>query len=203
MRRADADPNPVSRIEIYTDKICNHVKIHDVYLNLDAYRMAMERLYRLCWQTPIRRYVATYLLGATGRRIGEVWLLTTRDIDFERNVITWRILKKRHPDYYVTLPMSQRLADVLRRYITFNGIGDALFPVSKRQLQYDVRKTLEEVGLRGWRVHDLRHAFILEALLQTRSIELVRRWTQHSSYKELLEYARVVGMEIDRPLVPW
>jgi integrase len=179
------------------------VKIHEVYLNLDAYRAAMERLYRLCWQVPLRRYAAAYLLGATGRRIGEVWLLTTRDVDFERNVITWRILKKRRPDYYITLPMSPRVRDVLMRYITFNGVVDRLFPVSKRQLELDVRKTLEEVGLRGWRPHDLRHAFILEALLNNRSIELVRRWTQHSSYKELLEYAKVVGLEVDKPLVPW
>jgi len=78
-----------------------------------------------------------------------------------------------------------------------------LFPVTKRQLQYDVKKALGEVGLKGWRVHDLRHAFILEALLNTKNIELVRRWTQHSSYKQLLEYARVVGLEIDRPVVPW
>jgi integrase/recombinase XerC/integrase/recombinase XerD len=179
------------------------MQIREVYLNLEAYRGAMERLYRLCWQTPIRRYVVAYVLGATGRRIGEVALLTTRDIDFERGTITWRVLKKRRGDYYVTLPMSQRVADVLRRYITLNGIGDRLFPVSKRQLQYDVKKVLQEIGLYGWRVHDLRHAFILEALLRNNSIEQVRRWTQHSSYKELLEYARVVGLEIDKPLVPW
>jgi hypothetical protein len=49
----------------------------------------------------------------------------------------------------------------------------------------------------------LRHAFILEALLNAKNIEQVRRWTQHSSYKELLEYARVVGMEVEKPLVPW
>jgi integrase len=179
------------------------MQIHEVYLNLEHYRNAMERLYRLCWQAPMRPYVVTYLLGATGRRIGEVWLLTTRDIDFERNTITWRILKKRRPDYYVTLPMSQRLADILKRYITFNIIADRLFPVSKRQLELDVKRALDEVGLYGWRPHDLRHAFILEALLNSRSIELVRRWTQHASYKELLEYAGVVGLEIDKPLVPW
>jgi integrase len=179
------------------------VEIKDVYLNLEAYRQAMERLYRLCWQTPVRRYAAAYLLGATGRRIGEVALLTTRDVDFERGVITWRILKKRRGDYYITLPMSPRLRDVLVRYITFNGITDRLFPVSKRQLQYDVKKALGEVGLKGWRVHDLRHAFILEALLNSKSIEQVRRWTQHASYKALLEYARVVGLEVDRPVVPW
>jgi integrase len=179
------------------------MQIREVYLNIDAYRSAMEKLYRLIWQVPTRPRVATYVLGATGRRLGEVWLLTTRDIDFERNVITWKILKKRSKDYYVTLPMSPRLEEVLRRYITFNGVSDRLFPVSKRQLQYDVKATFEEIGLHGWRVHDLRHAFILEALLQTKSIELVRRWTQHSSYKELLEYARVVGMEVDRPLVSW
>jgi len=179
------------------------MQIREVYLSLDAYRSAMDRLYKLIYQAPLRRRALTYLLGATGRRIGEAMSLTTRDIDFERRAITWRILKKRRADYYVTLPMSSRLEDVLRRYIVLNGVSDRLFPVTLRQGQYDVKRTLEEVGLYGWRVHDLRHAFILEALLQTRSIELVRRWTQHSSYRELLEYARVVGMEVDKPLVPW
>jgi len=179
------------------------VKVHEVYLNIDAYRQAMERLYKLIWQIPKRHWVLTYVLGATGRRLGEVLLLTTRDIDFQNRTITWRILKKRRADYYVTLPMSARLEDVLRRYIVLNGAADALFPISRRQAQYDVKKALDEVGLHGWRVHDLRHAFILEALLNTRSVELVRRWTQHSSYKLLLEYARVVGMEVEKPVVPW
>jgi integrase len=182
---------------------CNHVNPRDVYLNLDAYRQAMEKLHRLIWQVPRRRWVLTYTLGATGRRLGEVLLLTVRDVDFERRVITWHILKKRRPDYYATLPMSPRLEEVLRRYIVLNGVADVLFPISRRQAQYDVKKALGEVGLHGWRPHDLRHAFILEALLQTKSIELVRRWTQHASYRELLEYARVVGMEVDRPLVQW
>jgi len=179
------------------------MKAREVYLNLDLYRAAMERLYRLSWQAPRRKYVLAYTLGATGRRLGEALLLTTRDVDFERNAVTWRILKKRRGDYYVTLPMSPRLRDVLMRYITLNGVSDKLFDVSKRQAEYDVKAAMEEAGLHGWRPHDLRHAFILEALLNTKSIEVVRRWTQHSSYRELLEYARVVGMEVDRPPVPW
>jgi integrase len=181
----------------------NIEEVRRVYLSLDAYRVAMDRLYRLAYQKPERYLVLTYTLGATGRRISEALELTTRDVDFEKRQITWRILKKRRPDYYVTLPMSPRLEDILRRYIVLNGVSDRLFPVTRQQAWVDVKRALQEVGLHGWRVHDLRHAFILEALLQTKSIELVRRWTQHSSYKELLEYARVVGMEVDRPLVPW
>jgi integrase len=175
----------------------------EVYLNLEHYRAAMEKLYKLIWQIPRRRWVLTYVLGATGRRLSEMLQLTTRDINFEERTITWRILKKRRQDYYVTLPMSARLEEVLRRYIVFNAVSDRLFDISRRQAEYDVKKALEEVGLRGWRPHDLRHAFILEALLNARSIELVRRWTQHSSYKMLLEYARIVGMEVEKPLVPW
>jgi integrase len=179
------------------------VNLRDVYLNIDHYRAAMEQLHKLIWQVPRRRRVLTYTLGATGRRIGEVLLLTAQDIDFERRVIMWRILKKRRADYYVTLPISQRLEEVLRRCIVFNGVADALFPISRRQAEYDIKKALEETGLRGWRPHDLRHAFILEALLNTRSIKLVRRWAQHSSYKMLLEYARIVGMEVEKPPTPW
>ncbi|MFZ8810849.1 MAG: tyrosine-type recombinase/integrase [Pyrobaculum sp.] len=181
----------------------NTEEVRRVYLSLDAYRSAMERLYKLAYQRLERRHVLTYLLGATGRRMSEVLELSTQDIDFERRQITWRILKKRRADYYVTLPMSARVEDVLRRYIVLNGIADKLFPVTRQQAWMDVKKAFKEVGLHGWRPHDLRHAFILEALLNNKSIEQVRRWTQHSSYKELLEYARIVGLEIDRPVVPW
>ena len=71
MRDADAEPDAVSRKEIYAEEMRSGVKIHEVYLNLDAYRMAMERLYRLCWQMPLRRYVAAYLLGATALHFAE------------------------------------------------------------------------------------------------------------------------------------
>lgn len=181
----------------------NVEEVRQVYLSLDAYKSAMEKLYRLAYQKLERRYVLTYVLGATGRRISEALELTTRDIDFERRQITWRILKKRRKDYYVTLPMSPRLEDILRRYIVLNGISDRLFPISRQQAWLDVKKTFKEVGLYGWNPHYLRHAFILLALVERNTIEQVRRWTQHSSYKELLEYARVVGLEIEKPLVPW
>ena len=181
----------------------NMEEVKQVYLHLDAYRNAMERLYRLAYQRPERRHVLTYTLGATGRRISEVLELTTRDVDFENRQITWRILKKRRSDYYVTLPMSTKLEDILRRYIILNGVADKLFSVTRQQAWIDVKKTFKELGLHGWKPHHLRHAFILLALLEKNTIEQVRRWTQHSSYKELLEYARVVGLEIDKPLVPW
>ena len=180
----------------------NVEEVRRVYLSLDAYKSAMERLYRLAYQRPERYLVITYTLGATGRRISEVLLLTTRDIDFERRQITWYILKKRRP-YYVTLPMSSRLEDILRRYIVFNGISDRLFPISRQQAWLDVKKAFKELGLHGWKPHYLRHAFILLALVEKNTIEQVRRWTQHSSYRELLEYAKIVGMEVERPLVPW
>jgi Phage integrase family. len=98
----------------------NVEEVRQVYLSLDAYRGAMEKLYRLAYQRPERHYVITYTLGATGRRISEALELTTRDIDFEHKTITWRILKKRRHDYYVTLPMSARLEDIIRRYIVLN-----------------------------------------------------------------------------------
>jgi integrase len=176
-------------------------RIREVYLSLEQYRAMMQKLYRDALARPERRRVLTYILGATGRRISEALLLTTRDIDFENDRILWHILKKKRPDYYVALPISPRLKDVLMRYITFNGVSDRLFPISRTQAYLDVKKTLREYGLYGWRPHDLRHAFILEALLNTRSLELVRRWIQHADYDMLLEYARVVGLEIDRPPV--
>lgn len=175
-------------------------EIREVYLRLEDYRIAMDRLFAKAMDLPLRRYVLTYLLGATGRRLSEALSLTTRDILVEQKQIVWRILKKRR-DYVLALPASDKTMRLLTRYIVFNGISDRLFPISRRQGWVDVKKTLGELGLHGWRPHSLRHAFILEALVRTKNIELVRRWVAHSSYSMLLEYARVVGIDFDRPIV--
>jgi len=173
-------------------------RVREIYLDLSRYEQLLERLAKDAWARPVRPLVLTLTLAATGRRVGEVLKLRTRDIDFDRGVVTWYIEKKRG-EYYVTLPAPRRLLDTLQKYITWNGVADLLFPVSRTQAYFDVKKTLDKYGLKAWRPHDLRHAFILKALLETRSIELVRRYTQHASYKELLEYARVVGLELERP----
>jgi len=179
------------------------MRIHQIYVHLEDYRRFMERLYRRAYEKPVDKYVFAYTLGATGRRMSEVLALTTDAIDFERGVATWRVLKKHDPGYYVTLPLSPRLADLLKRYIAFNAVSHVLFPVPRQTAWRWVKSVMHELGLYGWRPHDLRHAFILEALLNVKSIELVRRWVQHATYKQLLEYARVVGMEVDKPLTPW
>lgn len=175
-------------------------RIREVYLRLKDYEHAMDLLRSKGMETPVRKYVLAYTLGATGRRISEVLQLTTRDVLFEEKKIVWRILKKRK-DYVLVLPASERLLKLLSRYIIFNGVSDRLFPVSRRQAWLDVKRALNEVGLHGWSPHSLRHAFILKALIETKSIELVRRWVAHSKYNMLLEYARIVGLEFDKPLV--
>ncbi len=173
--------------------------VRRIFLDLDKYNRLLERLSADAYAKPTRPPVLTLTLAATGRRIGEALSLRVRDVDFERSAATWRIEKKRRGDYYVTLPIPRRLADVLQKYVTWNAVSDLLFPVSRTQAYYDVKRTLRQYGLVAWRPHDLRHAFILKALLETRSIELVRRYTQHATYSELLEYARIVGLELDKP----
>jgi len=74
MRVCGRFQHSISRKKIYTDDLCNNVQIREVYLHIDAYRQAMERLYKMIWQVPKRRWVLTYVLGATGRRIGEALL---------------------------------------------------------------------------------------------------------------------------------
>jgi len=174
-------------------------EVRRVFLDLDKYNRLLEKLSADAYARPTRPPVLTLTLAATGRRIGEVLALRVRDVDFERGTATWRIEKKRRDDYYVTLPIPRRLADVLAKYAAWNAVSDLFFAISRTQAYYDVKKTLSRYGLIAWRPHDLRHAFILKALLETRSIELVRRYTQHASYSELLEYARVVGLELDKP----
>lgn len=175
-------------------------RIAQIQLQLKDYERAMTKIYDDAYLTPEWPLVLTYTLGATGRRLGEVLALRTVDIDFEQKRITWKIEKKRQ-EFYLALPASDRLLKLLDRYIRLNAVSYRLFDVSRQRAWYKIKQVLERYGLRGWRPHDLRHAFILKALLETRSIELVRRWVAHSKYDLLRQYADVVGLEFDKPIV--
>ena len=175
-------------------------RLAQIQLQLKDYVRAMEKIYDDAYVTPEWPLVLTYTIGATGRRLGEVLALKTTDIDWEAKRITWKIEKKRS-DYYLALPASERLLKLLDRYIRLNAVSYKLFDVSRQRAWYKVKQVLERCGLHGWRPHDLRHAFILYALINTKSLELVRRWVAHSKYDLLRQYAEVVGLEFDRPLV--
>ncbi|MEM3997697.1 MAG: site-specific integrase [Pyrobaculum sp.] len=175
-------------------------RIAQIQLQLKDYERAVTKIYDDAYLAPTWPPVLTYTLGATGRRLGEVLALRTVDIDWEAKRITWKIEKKRH-EFYLALPASDKLLKLLDRYIRLNAISYRLFDVSRQRAWYKVKQVLEMYGLVGWRPHDLRHAFILKALIETKSLELVRRWVAHSKYDLLRQYAEVVGLEFDRPLV--
>lgn len=175
-------------------------RLSQIQLRLKDYVRAMESIYDDAYVTPEWPLVLTYTLGATGRRLSEALALRTTDIDWENKRIMWKILKKRG-DYYLALPASDKMLKLLDRYIRLNAVSYRLFDVSRQRAWYKVKQVLERYGLHGWRPHDLRHAFILFALINTKSLELVRRWVAHSKYDLLRQYADVVGLEFDKPIV--
>ena len=175
-------------------------RIAQIQLQLKDYERAMTKIYDDAYLTPTWPLTLTYVLGATGRRLGEVLALKTTDIDFEQRRITWKIEKKRQ-EYYLALPASDKLLKLLDRYIRLNAVSYRLFDVSRQRAWFKVKQVLARYGLHGWRPHDLRHAFILKALIETKSLELVRRWVAHSKYDMLRQYADVVGLEFDKPIV--
>ena len=172
-------------------------RLAKIQLQLRDYEAVMRRIYEDAIITPTRALTLTYVLGATGRRIGEALQLTTEDILWQDKRILWHIEKKKAPEV-LSLPASDRLLKLLDRYIRLNGVSFKLFEVSRQQAWLDVKKTLARYGLAGWRPHDLRHAFALKMLLDTRDIERTRRWLAHSDYRLILYYVRVVGLDFDR-----
>ena len=175
----------------------NPQRLAKLQLQLRDYESAMRRIYEDAVITPTRPLVLTYTLGTTGRRIGEVLQLTTEDIMWQDKRILWRIEKKKAPEV-LSLPASDRLLRLLDRYIRLNGVAYRLFDVSRQQAWLDVKRTLARYGLAGWRPHDLRHAFALKILLDTRDIEKTRRWLAHSDYRLILYYVKIVGLDFDR-----
>ena len=132
-----------------------------------------------------RNYLILYLLGRTGRRIGELLDLKVRDISFERAMVLWSIEKK-----------HKRVKGLDGRFIKFeDDKGKSRF------------KT-EKVFLRKWKPIDKGSLIRLTEYLQEQNLELEdyvffspihgkdRPMSRVTVWIFLSKYAKELGIEI-------
>lgn len=117
-------------------------------------------------------YVIFMLLYWTGMRVGEVLALNIEDIDFSNRVISvsksYQRIKQRDVITPPKTPKGKRkikipifLTECLKQFITEQKIekdGIRIFKITKYHLLKEMRKGIQESGVKTIRIHDLRHS---------------------------------------------
>ncbi len=113
------------------------------------------------------------LLFWTGMRSGEMLALTPADFDFKNNTVNINKSFARHegqdlimdpktPKSKRTIPITQKLADMVQNYIqTIYGLDstDRIFQTNtKHLLLHEMKRGCAASGVKRIRVHDLRHS---------------------------------------------
>lgn len=111
-----------------------------------------------------------------GIRISEALSITKGDIDFKREVVFIRQLKKRGTAHIREIPLSKDLLDLIK-----NSDWQA-FKITRRGAYKIVKKWT------GYRPHAFRHAFALQILKATKNLEIARRLLGHKNYDTLKIY---------------
>ena len=77
-----------------------------------------EQIDRMLAQAPNRKvWLLVYLLSRTGRRVSEVLELKPRDVDFDKDMILWNILKKKMKGLKVWMASDHETIETLMAHI--------------------------------------------------------------------------------------
>ena len=144
----------------------------------------------------LKMRTAFITIYAAGLRVSEAVMLTARDIDSARMVITIRQAKGRK-DRYVML--SEQLLGILRAYWKHTHPQHFLFPgpdptrpLTTRSLQRACSEAVAAAGLdKVVTVHTLRHSFATHLLEQGVDIHVIQDLLGHRNIASTTRYARV------------
>jgi len=147
--------------------------------------------------SPIHRLI--YALAYTyGRRLGEVLTLKRSDVNFEKNTVTFTVLKKKREEK-ATYDLEPWIKDMLLKYSSVLG-RRRLFELTERAVEIGFKKDCERAGIkpqgRRLRPHLLRHARVTH--LRTRGIPLdliSKRIVRHSRLDTTFQFYRGVSEE--------
>lgn len=161
-----------------------------------------------------RDYALFFVLARTGRRVSEVCRsLRLLDINFENNLIKWRILKKKESrkGLFYTLPVHPSVIEVLKSYIIIhrNKIPyewSYIFPISRQWCRVLLQRIGQQAGIESKKLkpHTFRHTFAIQCTKKGVPITIVRDLLAHSDINLTLFYQRFTVEDIKKNLeVVW
>jgi integrase len=143
---------------------------------------------------------AIRMLILTGARRGEVLGLEWSDLDLKLGV--WTVpphknksrVKKR-------LPLSDK-ALLLLRSMEESATGKFIFPTSKGTPLPDLNRPwrwmCDHTGLKGLRIHDLRHSFASVLVSSGETLETIGKLLGHRQYQTTMRYAHLMDDPLRR-----
>lgn len=144
-------------------------------------------------------YLLFKVARKTGRRIGEYYDVKVRDIDFERKVMTTKVLKRRKKVEKEAI-LDDDLLYLLQRYVLKEKLklDDYVFrKLSIRQIQNKVKYYAVKAGIQHNVVfHNFRHYFITALSRKGWTHEKIAKLTGHSTPQTLNLYDHTVAGDI-------
>ena len=158
-----------------------------------------EEVARLINRTPspIRKLIYA-IMYSYGRRLGEVLLLTRKDVDLNKNTITFTILKKRSGER-ATYELEEWIKEMIIKYDKMLG-RDKLFEITERAIEIAFKKDCKRAGIepkgRSLRPHILRHSRISHLREAGVPLDVVSKFVaRHSRFDTTVQFYRAVTEE--------
>lgn len=126
----------------------------------------------------LRLKLIHHLLWSTGVRVGELCTITLDDIDLPNKMAKIVTEKSKRKSYIM---WNERTHELLVRYlgVRLSYEGDSLFLISQREIQRNIKKLSEQVGLTGITPHKYRHGKAHKMLSEGASIDEIAFVLRH------------------------
>jgi site-specific recombinase XerD len=140
------------------------------------------------------RFLSEEVLLQTGIRLAEVAALTLDDVQIPKRITqdrdnTGMIRVTRKGGNIQQVPLNYKACQALAAYIEVRPVVDhqSLWvtkfktPMSRRAIQYQVKKYLDEAGIKGATVHTIRHTFATHHVARGTDLKTVQETIGHAS----------------------
>ena len=165
--------------------------------------LTSEDVTRILLATPAPHRLALEIAAYTGLRAGEVRGLKWGDVDLERGIIVVRrsrsygIEAAPKSGHERAVPIHPRLRSLLsnsakrpkQAYVTGPSGGE---PWGQNAVRHAFQSACKRIGLEGFRLHDLRHAFVTELFRSGASAPVVQKLAGHQHLTTTQRYAHTV-----------
>lgn len=133
------------------------------------------------------------ILASTGKRVTEVLQLRGVDLDFERQRITWSLLKRSRPIKVTKSYNNKKLFTQLKKYVLEARVNeqDFLFPgrFERRHLtRFAVDKNLKRNFSKNYHAHMFRHSYGTRLAEKNRPLQDIMKALDHVKPDTTLHY---------------
>lgn len=158
--------------------------------------LSMDIVYRVLQQAELADSTRALisLISESGLRIGECMKLTLDDIDFESHQL--RVCGKGRA--YRMAFFGDMTARYLERYLSGRSLGRYIFPLSRRQYNWDIYHACKPfAGEHKCSPHILRHTFATECLSKGMPMDVLMLTLGHKSIDTTMLYTHCQSSRVE------